>query len=68
MTGRTADVTLQVGGLFDSKAATWPSRYVPDGVLRKKPAGHLSRAHEFLNLGPCIVNSPTEWPQSDSGA
>jgi ubiquinone/menaquinone biosynthesis C-methylase UbiE len=39
MTDRTADVALQVRGLFDAKAATWPSKYNPGGRL----AGRLTR-------------------------
>jgi ubiquinone/menaquinone biosynthesis C-methylase UbiE len=39
MTDRTADMVLQVRGLFDAKAATWPSKYNPGGRL----AGRLTR-------------------------
>jgi ubiquinone/menaquinone biosynthesis C-methylase UbiE len=39
MTDRTADVALQVRGLFDAKAAAWPSKYAPGGRL----AGRLTR-------------------------
>jgi SAM-dependent methyltransferase len=39
MTNRTADVAAQVRQLFDAKAATWPSKYAPDGPL----AGRLTR-------------------------
>jgi SAM-dependent methyltransferase len=39
MTDRTADVAQQVRNLFDAKAATWPSKYAPDGRL----AGRLTR-------------------------
>lgn len=39
MTDRTGDVSLQVRGLFDAKAAAWPSKYAPGGRL----AGRLAR-------------------------
>jgi ubiquinone/menaquinone biosynthesis C-methylase UbiE len=39
MTDRTADVALQVRGLFDAKAAGWPSKYAPGGRL----TGRLTR-------------------------
>jgi SAM-dependent methyltransferase len=39
MTDRTVDVTLQVRGLFDAKAAAWPSKYAPGGRL----TGRLTR-------------------------
>jgi ubiquinone/menaquinone biosynthesis C-methylase UbiE len=39
MTDRAADANLQVRGLFDAKAAGWPSKYVPGGRL----TGRLTR-------------------------
>jgi SAM-dependent methyltransferase len=39
MTDQGADVALQVRGLFDDKAASWPSKYNPGGRL----AGRLTR-------------------------
>jgi ubiquinone/menaquinone biosynthesis C-methylase UbiE len=39
MTERIANTALQVRGLFDAKAAAWPSKYVPGGRL----AGRLAR-------------------------
>jgi ubiquinone/menaquinone biosynthesis C-methylase UbiE len=39
MADRTADVALQVRGLFDAKAAAWPAKYAPGGRL----AGRLTR-------------------------
>lgn len=39
MTDRATDTALQVRGLFDAKAVTWPSKYAPGGRL----AGRLTR-------------------------
>jgi SAM-dependent methyltransferase len=36
MTDRTTDVALQVRGLFDAKAAAWPSKYAPGGRLANR--------------------------------
>ena len=39
MADQTADIAIQVRNLFDAKAASWPSKYAPDGRL----AGRLTR-------------------------
>ena len=36
MTDRTTEVAVQVRQLFDAKAATWPSKYTPDGRLSSR--------------------------------
>lgn len=58
MPDRTTDVTAQVRQLFDAKAATWPSKYAPDGRLvgrLNRLAGtvtyHVSAGNSVLDLG-----------------
>lgn len=41
---RTVDLASQVRELFDAKAASWPSKYAPDGRL----AGRLTRLSEAV--------------------
>jgi SAM-dependent methyltransferase len=45
MTDRTADASQQVRGLFDTKAAAWPSKYAPAGRL----AGRLTRLADAVS-------------------
>jgi ubiquinone/menaquinone biosynthesis C-methylase UbiE len=58
MTNRTADVTLRVRGLFDAKAAAWPSKYAPGGRLASRltrlvdaVAYHVPVGGSVLDLG-----------------
>jgi len=58
MTDRAADVTAQVRGLFDAKAAAWPSKYAPGGRLEGRltrladaVAFHVPAGGDVLDLG-----------------
>jgi ubiquinone/menaquinone biosynthesis C-methylase UbiE len=58
MTDRTTDVALQVRGLFDAKAAAWPSKYAPGGRLVNRltrlvdaVAYHVPAGGSVLDLG-----------------
>jgi SAM-dependent methyltransferase len=58
MTDRTTDVALQVRGLFDAKAAAWPSKYAPGGRLANRltrladaVAYHVPAGGSVLDLG-----------------
>jgi SAM-dependent methyltransferase len=58
MTDRTSDVALQVRQLFDSKAATWPSKYAQDGRLASRltrlanaVTNHVPAGGSVLDLG-----------------
>lgn len=58
MTDRTADASLQVRGLFDAKAAAWPSKYAPGGRLASRltrladaVAFHVPAGSSVLDLG-----------------
>jgi ubiquinone/menaquinone biosynthesis C-methylase UbiE len=58
MTDRTTDVALQVRGLFDAKAADWPSKYAPGGRLASRLtrladaiAYHVPAGGSVLDLG-----------------
>jgi SAM-dependent methyltransferase len=55
---KTADVAVQVRQLFDVKAATWPSKYAPDGRLAVRltcladaVTYHLPAGGSVLDLG-----------------
>jgi ubiquinone/menaquinone biosynthesis C-methylase UbiE len=58
MTDRGPNATLQVRNLFDAKAATWPSKYVPGGRLTGRltrlagaVAYHVPAGGSVLDLG-----------------